>query len=274
MAQGKKTFIFYTDWVNMVREMPDKDAGQLLKHVLAYVNDEHPESDNILVKMAFGHMEPLLKRDLKKWEGTLKEKSNAGQLGNLKRYYPDIYKDVTNNKITLEEGLKLAKARRASQKVADARNSDKKTRRNSQKLAVNDNDNVNVNVNDNFNVNLKETYEKCKKHFPPHLHPKNDKEVNNWLTTIKRLHEIDKVPLAAIVKITAWARQNEFWAKNFLSLTKLRKKNKEGVMYIIVFNENIKANGKQTNSTTTDEYSQFKKGVFNTLRGLQPTDNQ
>ena len=43
MAQGKKTFIFYSDWINMVREMPDKDAGALLKHILSYVNDENPQ---------------------------------------------------------------------------------------------------------------------------------------------------------------------------------------------------------------------------------------
>lgn len=85
MAEGKKTFIFYSDWINMVREMPNEDAGELLKHILSYVNDENPETKNILVKMAFGHMMPILKRDLKKWETQLKTYSEMGKKSAEKR---------------------------------------------------------------------------------------------------------------------------------------------------------------------------------------------
>ena len=81
MAENKKTFIFYSDWINMIREMPNEDAGQLLKHVLSYVNDEDPNTDNILVKMAFGHMMPLLKADLKNWEGIRDKRKIAGAKG-------------------------------------------------------------------------------------------------------------------------------------------------------------------------------------------------
>ena len=79
MAQGKKTFIFYSDWTNMIKEMPDNDAGQLLKHILSYVNDEDPTTDNILVKMAFGHMKPMLKKDLEKWNKQLIQFSKMGK---------------------------------------------------------------------------------------------------------------------------------------------------------------------------------------------------
>jgi len=81
MAENKKTFIFYSDWINMVREMPDKEAGMLLKHILMYVNDENPKTDNILVKMAFAHMMPILKSDLKKWEGIRESRREAGAKG-------------------------------------------------------------------------------------------------------------------------------------------------------------------------------------------------
>lgn len=81
MAEGKKTFIFYSDWINMVREMPDEDAGALLKHVLSYVNDEEPTTDNLLVKMAFGHMKPMLKQDLNKWELIREKRKEAGKKG-------------------------------------------------------------------------------------------------------------------------------------------------------------------------------------------------
>ena len=61
--------------------MPDKDAGALLKHVLSYVNDENPETKNLLVKMAFAHMKPMLKNDLKKWEEIRKKRKEAGKKG-------------------------------------------------------------------------------------------------------------------------------------------------------------------------------------------------
>lgn len=79
MAEGKKTFIFYSDWINMVREMDNEDAGELLKHILSYVNDENPTTDNKFVKMAFGHMKPMLKSDLDKWDKQLKKFSDMGK---------------------------------------------------------------------------------------------------------------------------------------------------------------------------------------------------
>ncbi|TNE74956.1 hypothetical protein EP331_00255 [bacterium] len=81
MAEGKKTFIFYSDWINMIQEMPDKDAGELLKHILSYVNDKNPQTDNLLVKMAFGHMKPMIKEDLKKWEEIREKRKKAGYKG-------------------------------------------------------------------------------------------------------------------------------------------------------------------------------------------------
>lgn len=123
MADNKKTFIFYSDWINMVREMPDQDAGELLKHILSYVNDESPETKNLLVKVVFGHMKPLLKTDLKRWESIREKRRKAGKKG----------------------GKANAKQNKANAK---------------QVQAVNDNDNVNDNVNDNNNVNVIDKNEK------------------------------------------------------------------------------------------------------------------
>tara|TARA_R110000796_G_scaffold244574_1_gene367759 strand:- start:545 stop:1150 length:606 start_codon:yes stop_codon:yes gene_type:complete len=81
MAENKKTFVFYSDWSNMINEMPNNDAGELLKHILSYVNDENPTTENVLVRMAFGHMKPLLKTDLIKWEGIRQKRSEYGKKG-------------------------------------------------------------------------------------------------------------------------------------------------------------------------------------------------
>jgi len=120
MAENKKTFIFYSDWINMIKEMPDKDAGQLLKHILSYVNDEEPTTDNILVKMAFGHMKPMLKSDLEKWEKQLTKFSEMGKASAKKRAELKVEPTLTYVEPT---------------------------------STVNDNVNVNVNVNDNVNEN-------------------------------------------------------------------------------------------------------------------------
>lgn len=224
MAQGKKTFIFYSDWINMVREMPNADAGELLKHILSYVNDEDPTTENLLVKMAFGHMKPMLKEDLDKWEVIREKRKEAGKKG--------------------------GKAN-AKQKEANAK----------QVQAVNDNVNVNdtVNVNDNDSLNKEysqevfQTFDECLKYFESHLHPKTKPIKNNWLDTIDKLNRIDQVPFENILEIVKKTREDDFWSRNFLALTKLRKKNGDGVMYAVVFNEKIKSDGNSKSNLTRFE---------------------
>lgn len=78
------------------------------------------------------------------------------------------------------------------------------------------------------------------KYFPEHLHPKTDKIKNTWLDTIEKLHRIDKIPFSKIEEIVKKTREDSFWSNHFLSVGKLRKKNNDGIMYIVVFNEKIK----------------------------------
>ena len=137
MAENKKSFILYADLLHTVKKLPDEKAGKLLKHILEYVNDNNPITDDMLVDIVFEPIKQQLKRDLNKWEGNKTTKSNAGKLGNLKRYELDIYKDVINKKITLDEGVKLAETRKMSH-----------SEKNVAPLAVS------VNVNDNVNVTI------------------------------------------------------------------------------------------------------------------------
>ena len=69
----------YTDWKEIFSELDDSDAGKLIKHVLSYVNDENPITDNKLIKMAFIPIKLALKRDLKKFEEVKKKRSEAGR---------------------------------------------------------------------------------------------------------------------------------------------------------------------------------------------------
>jgi len=103
MAKDKKSFVLYSDSQSLVNQLPDEVAGRLLKHIFAYVNDENPETDELLVNIAFEPIKNQLKRDLKKYERTIEIKSNGGKLGNLKRWNLDLYNKVVNKKLSIEE---------------------------------------------------------------------------------------------------------------------------------------------------------------------------
>ncbi len=112
MAKDKKSFILYSDAIHTVEKLSDTDAGQLLKHLLRYVNDQNPTTDNPLVEIAFEPIKQQLKRDLVKFEDVKVKRSEAGKAGATKRW-----QDIAN-------------ANKGIQTIAN--------------IAVNDNDNVNV----------------------------------------------------------------------------------------------------------------------------------
>jgi hypothetical protein len=82
----------------------------------------------------------------------------------------------------------------------------------------------------------------CLVHFDGHLHPKTPKQKLQWCEVVEKLNRIDGIPYQQIEAITEWARNDEFWASNFLALPKLRKKNKDGLLWILVFSEKLKRN--------------------------------
>lgn len=75
-------------------------------------------------------------------------------------------------------------------------------------------------------------YNKLIQYFPEELIPKNNK---SWLETIDKLNRIDNHSFDTIEYVVKKTRGDNFWKKNFLSLNKLRLKNKEGVQNFLVF---------------------------------------
>ena len=126
MAENKKSFVLYSDLIHTVRKMKKEDAGELLLHILSYVNDEDPVTDNIVVDLTFEPIKQQFKRDLKKWELTLEKRSNAGKASAEARKKAKI----TEQKLTKSTHVESVQ-------------------QNSTHSTVNDNVNVNVNVNDN-----------------------------------------------------------------------------------------------------------------------------
>ena len=85
MAENKKGFVLYADQKSIIDMLPNEVAGELFKHIFAYVNDENPISDNPLINLAFEPIKLQLKRDLKKWEDIKVKRSEAGKISAEKR---------------------------------------------------------------------------------------------------------------------------------------------------------------------------------------------
>lgn len=81
MAKNKKSFILYCDYIHTFNQLPDDVAGRLIKHLFSYVNDENPETDELLINAVFEPIKQQLKRDLKKYEGIQERNKVNGAKG-------------------------------------------------------------------------------------------------------------------------------------------------------------------------------------------------
>lgn len=80
MAEDKNGFLLYKDLIHSVKKLPKDKAGELFLHILSYVNDENPETDDLLIELSFEPIKQALKRDLKKYEKTKeKNRENANK---------------------------------------------------------------------------------------------------------------------------------------------------------------------------------------------------
>ena len=157
--------------------LTNEQRGEIIMWILRYTNDLNPKPLNGLLQAVVEPIKQQLKRDLKKFEGSKDKKSEAGKLGNLKKWHPDLYKDVTNKKRTLEDSLIIAKNRTATNLVAQ--------------VAVTDT--VTVTVKDKV-IDSKEIGEVKPSHLPSFL---------NWLEYRKEIKRPIKAKstLKALVKV-------------------------------------------------------------------------
>lgn len=93
MAENKKSFTAYCDWNTTFNSLPDDKAGQLIKHLFAYVNDENPITDDLLINAVFANIKATLKRDLIKW----KEKSDKNKQIAIDRWNKNASKSIETN---------------------------------------------------------------------------------------------------------------------------------------------------------------------------------
>lgn len=78
MANDKKSFILYSDQRGIFEKLSDEQAGKLIKHIYAFVNDEETKAD-FTTELAFELIRTQLNRDLDKWQKQREQRSLAGK---------------------------------------------------------------------------------------------------------------------------------------------------------------------------------------------------
>ena len=81
MAENKKSVLLYCDIIHTVEKMDNETAGLFFKHYLRYINDQSPDTDNVIIDIAFESVKQNLKRDLIKWEQRAEKSRQNGKLG-------------------------------------------------------------------------------------------------------------------------------------------------------------------------------------------------
>ncbi len=111
----------------------------------------------------------------------------------------------------------------------------------------------------NFSAEIKDftalLSKKFNKNITNHLSPSQKWE---WVDTIDKLIRLDNFSKTEIEQAVDAALKDEFWFKNFQSLTKLRRKNKDNVKYIQVF---LTLNSAKKQGLTQSEIEQMAKEI-------------
>ena len=137
MAENKKSFILYADQIHIFNGLDDDEAGRLIKHIFAYINDRQPVPDKI-TKIAFEPIKQHLKRDLEEWNTVIEKRSKSGRLGGIKCWEVRKLKQNEVNEANEASASKNEANEASASKMA----------KNEANEAVNVNVNVNVNKED------------------------------------------------------------------------------------------------------------------------------
>lgn len=79
--EGKNSFLLYCDMIHIFEELTDEQAGQLVKIIFKYVNDQNPEVKDQVLKVSFAPIKAKLKRDLQEWLAICERNKRNGGLG-------------------------------------------------------------------------------------------------------------------------------------------------------------------------------------------------
>lgn len=95
MDEGKKGFIMFLSFADIIKELTDEEAGRLLKAIMQHEGGEEVDLGNDrLLKVAYTAITSDIDRQDEKWEKTRYARSEAGKLGGA----PKGNKNASKNK--------------------------------------------------------------------------------------------------------------------------------------------------------------------------------
>jgi uncharacterized membrane protein len=100
------------------------------------------------------------------------------------------------------------------------------------------NNNINNNSNNAFSEQILKSYNHIVELFPERNRPKNEKQKKDWLDIIRLCDTVDNINPRQLYYLLAKVRKDEFWNKNFFSITTLRL-SKNGVRKLDRFLNNF-----------------------------------
>ena len=199
----KNSFVLYSNYNDILKDLPDEDAGKLFKASLEFQATGNIKELPIHIDLAFKFIKNQLDIDAKKYNDFCEKQKNNG----LKGGAPKGNKNAKKNNPTVD--LNNPKQPKTTQTTQNNLNDND-----------NDNDNVNDNVNDNDNDinNKKEKVKKEKKEFGEFLNVLLSEEEE------KKLKELYKEKFEdAIETLSNYIKSNGKNYKNHYAV--LRKNN-------------------------------------------------
>ena len=99
--------------------------------------------------------------------------------------------------------------------------------------------------------------------FPEDFKPKNKTQIYSWKDEIDKMIRIDERDKKELCEVVRFARGDDFWQSKFLTIKKLRNKDKNGIKYYDVFNQlriaPKKTNNNGTKETFTDQHNKLRR---------------
>lgn len=77
MNKEKRSFVIYDSWATMLANLPDREAGQLIKRICCYELGEPPPECTPTIEAVFQSIQPQLEKDEKKYRETCEKRSAA-----------------------------------------------------------------------------------------------------------------------------------------------------------------------------------------------------